>query len=222
MLSIFGVPISVHTRKVIVVANLKGIAFHNEPVIPFDPPENWRALSPSGLIPAIRDDDFELADSAAICAYLERIEPAPSIYPSDARGFARALWLEQYGAGVLFKDIVFPLFHQNIIRPHILNEGEPDAGAIERVVERVVPTVFGYLERQIADGFLMADGLTIADITIASNLLNYRYLGFSIDPGRHPRLAEGFARAIDHPAVRTALDAEMPYAEQMGLDRSFL
>jgi len=221
MLSIFGVPISVHTRKVIVTANHKGIAYHNEPVIPFDPPADWTALSPTGLIPAIRHDGFELADSAAICAYLERLEPAPSIYPKDAQGFARALWLEQYG-GALFRTVVHPLFHQKIIRPHILKQGEPDQTEIDRVVEQVVPGAFGYLERQIDAGFLMTGGLTIADITIAANLLNYQYLGFRIEPQRHPGLAEAFAGTIGQRAFHAALDAETPFALRMGLDRSFL
>ena len=221
MLSIFGVPISAHARKAIVTANLKGIAYHNEPVIPFDPPEGWTSLSPTGLIPAIRHDGFELADSAAICAYLERLEPAPSIYPTDAHNFARALWLEQYG-GVLFRSVVHPLFHQNIIRPYILKQGDPDQAEIGRVVGQVVPAVFGYLEGQVAGGFLMAGGLTIADITIASNLLNYHYLGFRIAPEQHPRLGAAFVDTIGHRAVRAALDAEAPFAERMGLDRSIV
>ena len=37
------------------------------PVIPDNPPPNWRALSPTGLIPAMQDGDFTLADSTAIC-----------------------------------------------------------------------------------------------------------------------------------------------------------
>ena len=49
MLTIHGVPISVHTRKAIVTARLKGIAFRNEPVIPFDPPDELeRRSAPPG------------------------------------------------------------------------------------------------------------------------------------------------------------------------------
>ena len=79
MLKIYGVPISVHTRKVIVVALAKKLEHEVIPVVPVipgNPPANWRELSPTGKIPALTDGDFTVADSAAICGYLERIHPA--------------------------------------------------------------------------------------------------------------------------------------------------
>ncbi len=94
MLKIYGVPISVHTRKVIVVALAKGLAHEVIPVVPVipdNPPANWRELSPTGKIPALTDGDFTLADSAAICAYLDRIQPAQPVYPSAPRDYAMAL-----------------------------------------------------------------------------------------------------------------------------------
>src|SRR5262245_41363064 len=76
MLTIHGVPISVHTRKVIVTAIEKQLQFRVEPVIPFTPPAGWSDLSPTRKIPVIIDGDFTLRDSAAICAYLERMHPS--------------------------------------------------------------------------------------------------------------------------------------------------
>ena len=55
MLRIYGVPISVHTRKVIVAAIAKGLAHEVVPVVPVipdNPPPNWRELSPTGTPPA--------------------------------------------------------------------------------------------------------------------------------------------------------------------------
>lgn len=69
MLKIHGVPISVHTRKVIVVALAKGLPYENLPVVPVIPggtPANWREISPTGKIPAISHGEFTLADSSAI------------------------------------------------------------------------------------------------------------------------------------------------------------
>ena len=41
MLTIHGVPLSVHTRKVIVTAILKMLDYKLEVVIPDNPPPNW-------------------------------------------------------------------------------------------------------------------------------------------------------------------------------------
>src|SRR5262245_3748137 len=78
MLTIHGVPISVHTRKVIVTAIDKGLAYRNEPVIPFNPPPGWERLSPTGKIPVAVEGDVSLCDSTVICAWLDRAHPQPA------------------------------------------------------------------------------------------------------------------------------------------------
>ena len=119
VLKIYGVQISVHTRKVIVAALVKGLRHEVIPVVPVipgNPPANWRELSPTGHIPVLSDGDFTISDSAAICAYLERLSSQPSLYPEAARDYALALSLEQY-AGTLFRDVVRPLFHETVVHP---------------------------------------------------------------------------------------------------------
>jgi len=222
MLEIFGVPLSVHTRKVLVTAMTKDIEYRNEPVIPFAPPQDWRRLSPTGLIPAISHDGFSLAESSAICAYLERLQPTPSIYPAEPRALGKALWLEQYGTAVLFREVVHPLFTEKVVRPHILKEGHPDEAAIARVEAEATPAVFGYLEDQAEGPYMVGGSFGIADITLACNLLNYQYLGFRLDAARYPRLADILARVLGTPAFQQALRAEAPFVEKLGLDSSFL
>jgi glutathione S-transferase len=217
MLKIYGVPISVHTRKVIVAAIEKKLAFENEPVIPFNPPAGWDKLSPTGKIPVVSDGDFELADSSVICAYLEQTHPEPALFPREARERARALWLEEYCDGTVFREVIHGLFFQNVIRPKILKQ-ETDRAAIETILTQAMPKVFGYLESVAGDGYLVGNRFGIADIALASNLANYHYLGYRIDEGRHPRLARLFKRLCRHPSIAAALRVEQPVAKNMGLD----
>lgn len=154
MLKIYGVPISVHTRKVIVVALAKELpheVISVVPVIPDNPPPNWRQLSPTGKIPALTDGDFTIADSAAICAYLERLRPDHPVYPQPAREYALALSLEQY-SGALFRDVVHPLFHETVVNPK-MHKVPTDQGKVDEVLARAVPETFGYLD-SIAGGRL--------------------------------------------------------------------
>jgi glutathione S-transferase len=97
MLKIHGIPVSVHTRKVIVAALAKGLPREVVPVVPVipgNPPPDWRRLSPTGKIPVLTDGGFTLPDSSAICAYLERCHPQPPLVPAAPQDHARALWLE--------------------------------------------------------------------------------------------------------------------------------
>lgn len=220
MLKIYGVPISVHTRKVIVAALEKGLPYQNEPVIPFKPPAGWDRLSPTGKIPVVSDGDFDLADSSVICSYLEREHPRPALYPSETRAHMRALWLEEYADGTVFREVVHGLFVQNVIRPKLLGQAT-DRTAIEAIQAEAMPRVFGYLDRQIDGEHLAGERFGIADIAVASNLINYHYLGYRIEP-RFANLAAWFKSALRWPALAKALAAEEPVAAGMGLDRGFL
>jgi len=224
MLKIYGVPISVHTRKVIVAARIKGMPFEMVPVVPVipgNPPPHWRRLSPTGKIPVLQDGDFTLPDSAAICAYLERQHPQPSLYPSDARAHAHALWLEQYGGGTIFHDIVHPLFHETFVHPKVKNIAT-DHARVTAVLDTTVPEVFGYLESLSGNDYLAGPSLSVADIAVASNLVTMQYIGFALERSRYPRLAALFDRVIRNRAFVDALQAEQPVVQQMALKSEFL
>lgn len=219
MLKIYGAPISVHTRKAIVTALLKNLPYEVIPVVPVipgNPPANWKELSPTGRIPAITDGDFTVSDSAAICAYLDRIHPAQPVYPQSARELAQVLSLEAYASERLFRDVVRELFHEVFVYPKIHNR-PADPANIERVLTQVLPEVFGYLDERAAGGWLVGDRLSIADIAVVSNLLTLDYCGFDLDRRRYRHLAALFDRVFALPAMQQALRAERPVVESMGL-----
>jgi glutathione S-transferase len=223
MLKIYGVPISVHTRKAIVVAIAKQLAHEVVPVVPVipdNPPPNWRQLSPTGKIPALSDGDFTLADSTAICAYLERLQPEPAIYPSEPKAYARALSLEQY-AGVVFREVVHPLFQEVFVHPKIRGIAT-DQARIDAVLTQAVPEIFGYLDTIAGQNYLVASSFSIADISVVSNLITYQYIGFDPYRERFRHLAALFDRTMQHPAMREAVRREQPVVDAMGLRRDFL
>ena len=223
MLKIYGVPISVHTRKVIVVALVKDLQHEIVPVVPVvpdSPPPNWRQLSPTGKIPVLADGDFTIADSAAICAYLERLHPDQPVYPQAPRDYALALSLEQY-AGTLFRDVVHPLFHEVFVHPKVRGVAT-DQSRIDAVLANVVPEVFGYLDGVAGEAFLVGRAMSIADIAVVSNLITYQYIGFDLYRARFRRLAALFDRVVRQPAMREALRREQGVVDSMGLRKDFL
>jgi glutathione S-transferase len=222
VLTIYGVPISVHTRKVIVVALAKGLAHEVIPVVPVvpdSPPANWRELSPTGKIPALTDGDFTVADSAAICAYLERIHPAQPVYPSAPRDYATALSMEQYG-GALFREVVHPLFHETFVFPRI-HQVATNQKRVDKVLTEAVPEMFGYLNSAISGNYLVGNHPTVADFAIASNLITYQYIGFDLYRARFGKLAALLDRVVQHPAMAEALRREEAIVDSMGLRRDW-
>lgn len=222
-MKIYGVPLSVHTRKVIVAARLKGIPFALEtviPVIPGNPPSNWREISPTGLIPAIEDDGFRLADSTAIVCYLERKQPEPSLLPADDKELGEALFLDAWAGSALFRSVVHPIFHNQIVGPKIRNI-PGDQAVIDTAKNEAAPEAFAYLESLSPEDSLVGGKLTIADIAVVSNLILFHYLGYRIEP-HFPKLNAYFRRHIEEPTLSATLLAERPFVDQMGLDRGFI
>ena len=219
-LKIFGVPFSVHTRKVILAARIKSLPYEITPVVPVipdNPPPNWRSISPTGLIPAIDDDGYILADSTAIVLYLERKRPEPSVLPADAKDYGAALFLDAW-AGRFFHDVVHPLFHHQIVNPNI-RKTPGDPAAIDVALKARAPQAFAYLEERAHEPFLVGKALSIADLAVVSNLIVFHYLGHRIDARRYPSLAAYFARHRD--ALASVLEAERPFVEKAGLNPQF-
>ena len=64
--------------------------------------------------------------------------------------------------------------------------------------------------------------MSLADIGVVSNLVNYQYHGFTIDPAKYPKLSKYTADILALEPFREALKRETPFAGQLGLDRTFL
>jgi glutathione S-transferase len=216
MLKIHGVPFSAHTRKVIIAALEKGIPYEIVPVVPLAPPPGWQDLSPLGLIPIVQDGEFTLADSTAICQYLDRAYAGnTALYPGDARQFARVLWLEEFVDSGLAPHVLRGLLMQRVFAPKFLGKA-PDEALIHTSLTQMIPARFAYLEKSLTGEWFVANAFSMADIAVASMLMNYRFAGEVVDGGLYPKLSRFLARALARPSFRKALQAEIPAAESVG------
>lgn len=94
---LYGAPNSVFVRKPRILLQEKNIHFITAPVSPMlNLSEEFKAISPLGKIPVFKDEDFVLADSSAICAYIDAKYPTPPFYPKKPEELAQALWFEEY------------------------------------------------------------------------------------------------------------------------------
>ena len=113
---IIGDGLSPFVRKTRVFFAEKGIPYEHEPLIPFNVPAEYKKKSPLGKIPCLEHDGRALPDSSVICAYVEKIQPQPALYPSDPWDYARALWLEEYIDGGFVPAVMAPVFFERSSR----------------------------------------------------------------------------------------------------------
>jgi glutathione S-transferase len=185
--TLLGSPISPYVRKVKLVLLEKGIEHATEDVVPFNPPPNWRTISPLGKIPAFRHDDKIVNDSTIICEYLERLHPSPALQPSDPYLQARARWIEEYVDGGVMPVTAPKIFFELVVKP-LLGQTSDEAAAKKAIAEDL-PPFLDYLETQLEGDYFVGGQLGIADVAVGNLFINLRLCGVKPDPARHPKLA---------------------------------
>ena len=211
-LVIYGSPVSPFVRKAMTCCILKDIAYEVEAVNVFAPPQWFRDISPMKRIPVLRDRSIAsegfagtIADSSAICAYIEKKHPACAVYPAEPFDHARALFWEEFadtslafaGGMGIFRPVFFAA-----------SKGEePDLAKARTTWAEQMPPLFDVLETGL-DGaqFLVGDTLSIADITTIA-VLGQLALVAEMPLDKWPSLAAYYAANSAHPAIAA------PYAE---------
>jgi len=204
---LYGVSPSPFVRKVRIAMAEKGLDYDLEHVMPGNVPDTFKKLSPLSKVPVYRDGEFVLPDSSVICAYLERIQPEPPIYPSDPRKYGRALWYEEY-ADTKVVEVLGPIFHQRFIQ-RVLFKQPSDESVVTRQLALMVPPVFDYLEGEApVEGWMMGEGFGIADIALSTMMVHFRHGGEKVDAARWPRLAAYAERLLSRESVAKLIAEE--------------
>jgi len=192
---LYGAPLSPFVRKADALLREKGVDFELESVNIMPMPDWFKEISPARRIPVLRDTSIgeegplgTIPDSSAICAYIEKKFPDPAFYPSDPYEFGRAVWLEEYcdselasplGLGI-FRPIQFARFQGK----------EPDVAAAKKTYAEKLPIPLDYLENEIGGReFLVGKALSIADISLACQLVQLELIAGPLDAARWPGVA---------------------------------
>lgn len=185
---LYGAPGSVFVRKPRILLQEKGVEFITQPVNPMlEVSEEFKALSPLKKIPVFKDEDYVLADSSAICAYIDAKYPSLLFYPKDPLLLGQALWLEEYADTALFQAVA-PCYYQTVLVPLYRNR-EPDQKAIQIAISQNFPPHADYLEKHlIGKQYLVGDKFTIADVAVTSVFFNMYLSGYPLSRLRWPNL----------------------------------
>jgi glutathione S-transferase len=223
---IIGSYLSPYVRKVLVVLHLKGIPYEIDPIVPFMGDDRFSKLSPIRRIPVLIDDQVTLTDSSVICQYLEERHPEPALFPRSIPERARARWLEEYADTRMGEVLIWRLFNQVAINPHVWGE-KTDTEVLNRTLREEIPAVLDYLETELpATGFLF-DTLSIADVSVATFFRNAAFARFAVDGTRWPITAAFVERTLQHESftrlrpfedrlIRTPIAAHRAVLAEMG------
>jgi glutathione S-transferase len=213
-LTLLGGSVSPFVRKIRVVLAEKGIDYEQEQINPFGAPPGWREISPLGKIPVLKDGDRTLADSSVIAAYLEKRFPTPALYPTDPYDYARALWIEEYMDGGVVPQLAPKIFLPLVLKP-LMSGGAAPSDEVEEAARKAFEEdgahFFAYLEKELGDAdHFVGNQLTIADIAVASPLVNTRHAGYAPSRKKFPKLRAFLDRMWSRPTFKKFIDEETP------------
>jgi len=208
---LYGSSLSPFVRKVLAYAAEKGIDLDVQRVGPGDPNPDFRAASPFGKMPALRDGGYRLADSSAIVHYLEAKYPEPALIPADAELRGKTIWFEEF-ADTILTSCGAKMFFNRIVAPRFI--GRPgDLAAADRAETEELPPILDYLERTVPDpgGYLVGNSITLADLAVASPFANLAHLCCEIWPERHGRVRAYVESILSRPSFAQWIERETAF-----------
>jgi glutathione S-transferase len=211
-IQIIGSPLSPYVRKVLACLEHKGLAWQIDPVVPFFGDDAFSKLSPVRRIPVMIDGDLTLADSTAICEYLDDRYAEPRLRPADVRDRARARWLEEFADTRIGDVLIWRLFNQVVIKPAVWGEAA-DEQLLARALNEEIPQILDYLESvvrdsQAAESSFLFGPVSIADIAIAAFFRNAAFARYRIDANRWPTSAAFVDRVLALPCFAKLIRIE--------------
>ena len=161
-LQIIGGPQSNYVRVARIACAEKGVPYTLTPASPHSPEVD--AIHPFGKIPVMRHGDVTLAESRAICFYIDHAFDGPPLAPLDpVKGARTEQWISHVNT------TIDPLLMRQYLRAYIFPgtpDGRPDRAAIDAVLPRMEEH-FAVLDRAVTKlGHLVGDAFTLADMNL--------------------------------------------------------
>jgi len=213
MMIVYGSSISPFVRKVLVIAEEKGLEVDNQPGGRMAGDE-FKETSPFGKIPGFRDGDYVLADSSAIAHYMDAVHPARPMIPAEAKARGTTIWYEEF-ADTILMAAGGKIFFNRFVAPKFM--GQPGDEALIAQGEAELPPLCAYLEGVIpASNYLVGDQLTLADIAVTCAFVNLDYVGTVPDAAQFPKLTAYLKAMCARPSFAKWIAADKAFMAKMG------
>jgi len=203
--------LSPFSRKVRVVLGEKRLDCELKVEKVWERRDAFLALNPRGQVPVlVEEDGHVLADSQAICEYLDEVFPDPPLMGGDPHTRAEARRLTSWFDEKFHAEVTVNLVDEKITK-RMLGLGEPLSAAV-RAGNENIHTHLTYVEWLIdRRSWLAGEELTIGDITAAAHLSAVDYLG-DVPWEDHPGAKDWYARIKSRPSFRSILGDHIPGA----------
>lgn len=201
--------VSPFCRKVRVMLAEKGLDFELKTENLWQRRPEFLALNPACDVPVLVEEDGRtIADSTAICEYIEETCPKPSLIPGTAAERAEVRRLVAWFDVKFNREVSECLVGEKIMK-RFLRMGQPDSRAI-RAGKANVHTHLDYISWLVERrNWLAGPNFSLADIAAAAHLSALDYIA-EVPWDEHEEAKQWYARIKSRPSFRPILADHLP------------
>ena len=208
MIQLFHVPLSPFCRKVRLSLAEKKLDVELVEVKYWEKGADFLRRNPAGKVPVVRMNGMTLAESGAICEYLEEIHPDPPLLPRSPEGRHEARRLVAWFDDKFHHEVTANLLYERVNKK-LTGEGYPDSTRI-KAGARAIKFHLDYMAWLLDQRrWLAGDVMTLADFAAAAHLSALDYIS-DVDWNRSEVVKDWYAKIKSRPAFRSILADHVP------------
>jgi glutathione S-transferase len=201
---LYHLPLSPFSRKVRLALAEKRIPFELRIERVWERREEFLGLNPACTVPVLQEDNgLAIADSMAICEYLDEAYPDQPLLGRTLGERAEVRRLVAWFDGKFYAEVTRNLFYERQMK-RMLGRGNPDAAALRAGYANLKPHLdyLGWLAE--TRPWLGGSTLGLADLAAAAQISSLDYIG-DVDWGLNEAAKDWYARVKSRPSFRPLL-----------------
>jgi glutathione S-transferase len=208
MAKLYHVPLSPFCRKVRLSLAEKKIECELAEERYWEKDPDFLRRNPAGKVPVLRIDGRTMAESGAICEYLEEVYPEPALMPQDAGARYEVRRLVAWFDDKFHHEVTSKLLYERVNKK-VMKQGFPDSRNVKdgaRAIKYHLDYMAWLLDRR---RWLAGDVMTLSDFAAAAHLSVLDYIS-DVDWQRSEAVKDWYAKIKSRPAFRGILADQVP------------
>lgn len=203
MARLFHVPLSPFCRKVRLSLAEKKVEVELVEERYWENDPDFLRRNPAGKVPVLKLDGRMLAESSAICEYIEETRPDPPLMPTDPFGRHEVRRLVAWFDDKFHTEVTSKLLYERVNKK-VTKQGYPDSTNV-KAGAKAIKFHLDYMGWLLDHRrWLAGDVMTLADFAAAAHLSSLDYIS-DVDWTRVPAVKDWYAKIKSRPAFRSIL-----------------
>ena len=163
---------------------------------------------PAGKVPVLKADGRTMAESQAICEYLDEMHPEPPLMPRTPADRYEVRRLVAWFDDKFHHEVTSKLLYERVNKK-VMGQGYPESAHVKAGAKAVKYHLdyMGWLLEQRR--WLAGDAMTLADFAGAAHLSCLDYIS-DVDWTRNAAVKDWYAKIKSRPAFRSILADQVP------------